>query len=147
MTLDEMNHRIKFLENNFKQYQGGVTYNGVALNVTGTNNFTLDFALFVPYQTIETSDGSDSRWRMIFNLRGTINASTANSITIAGVTFTSKGYQACTNSTGTNVVKVSEHVVPSTGILQIEYSANATVIISSGNVELESKPTWADTIT
>jgi hypothetical protein len=121
------------------QYIGGQTYNGVALNVTATNG-TLVRGVFIPYKT---SDGS---WRLRFNLNMTFSpAVSAPTVTIAGVTFKNvSGYAppVVCNTPGANV-QGQAGVSPNSGSIG---SGTASTVSSwglSGDVELESKPTWA----
>jgi hypothetical protein len=120
-----------------KQYLGGTTYNGVSLSVTGTN-FTLSRGVFVPKQTI------NGIWRLIFNIKGEISiAATSLTLTVAGLTFTK--YQAISTLEGSlGTVLTRGFVIEATGQMAMYCGGSVVSFFFSGDVELSSKPTWAD---
>lgn len=129
------------------QYLGGAsgsqTYNGIALNVTGTNSFSLSRAVFLPYQT------KDGAWRMRFNIFGNIGAGSITNevLTIAGVTFKniSNWYQPVSVSNTGGWAGDQGHANPNASTIQIytNGSIGSVGVGVSGDVELDSKPTWA----
>ncbi len=125
------------------QYSAGNTYNGVALDVTSADTFTVTRAVFVPYYC-----AASATWRMKFNGRGANNvARDTLTITIAGVTFDSVADQAISafgNSSTSGNMGFADN---NTDDLKVyNGSASTTIWVFSGDVELESRPTWADDI-
>jgi len=123
------------------QYIAGNTYNGVALNVTAING-TLVRGIFIPYLML------DGTWRLKFNFHMTFSPATGSGtiFTIAGVVFknTSNYYQACSCETASNTQN-SGFCTPNTGELSGQTSgAGSAAMGLSGDLELESKPTWLD---
>lgn len=112
----------------YKQYTGQT--------VTGNNSWSQDRAVLIPYQT------QDGTWRLKFNVKGTSSSATTVTLTFPGLTF----YNGVDQSTsvypasGSGRAKVNSNA--STSLLVCE-SAN-TIWQTSGDVELDSKPTWAD---
>jgi hypothetical protein len=127
-----------------KQYLHGTTYNaGVAPTVSGTGSPTIVRAVFIPYQM---QDGS---WRMRLNIGLTISLASRSSynVTINGVTFKNIATfeQALWGSSGgsTNYV-ASSYASPNTNTLTaVHATGNSGSYFWSGDLELESKPTWA----
>jgi hypothetical protein len=119
-----------------KQYLG----DGTDFTVTGTN-WTTTRAVAIPYQT---ADGS---WKLWFQIYGGISVAVASiTLTISGVTFktgtfgVTPSYQLSGGATYTLFARANS----ATGTLSLQYSA-ATVdsLIVFGDVELDSKPTFA----
>lgn len=97
------------------------------------------YSYFIPYQL---SDGS---WRLTFNLAGSITSAAAAIVSVTGLVFKNSDRQGITNFTDTGgVVTSNSGVHENTGNIAIETSASVGVIYASGDVALESKPTWAD---
>jgi hypothetical protein len=126
-----------------KEYVAGTTYNGVALNVTSAQSgWAVTRGVFVPYKT------SDGAWRLRFNIVGSFSAATITGLTvaIAGVVFknTSSFFQTC--AAGTNAAAAASGIVtPNTGNIVISHASILTNgVFISGDVELDSQPTWAD---
>jgi len=136
----------------FKQYYHGTTYNGgnaptitlSGVTLAGTVNGT-----FVPYKM------QDGVWRMRFNMRISPTNATAISgnsfnIIVNGVTYknTSGFGQAVTGatSTATNIIYTT-YTAPGTSNITTKFSTaanyNSTDYFFSGDVELDSNPTWA----
>jgi len=124
-----------------KQYLGGTTYNGVALTVAGTNG-TLVRAVFIPYQL------SDDTWRLRFNLAMTFTAAgSGTTITVAGITAKNVAsyYQSIAAMVVTTNARASAAITPNTNQIVCYTSAGTVYAFQlSGDIELESKPTWAD---
>jgi hypothetical protein len=127
------------------QYAHGTTYNGgnaptVTLTAGGGTLSSVTRAVFVPYQM---ADGS---WRMKFNVYCLLSSLSRSAVTlnISGVTIKSGfaqpvvGYVA-----GTGIPPRTR--VETTGNIQFDLSAAVVLdaAASSGDVELNSKPTWA----
>lgn len=106
------------------------------LTVTGTN-WTTTRATGVVYQM------PDNSWRMRYNIAGGISP-TATSITLSvtGVTFknTANYYQSvtCNNTTITG----AGYVQPGLDDIDCSFSSTSSRALTSGDVELESKPTF-----
>ena len=113
-----------------KQYTSGFT-------VTGTN-WTTDRAALTPYQM------QDGTWRLRLNIRGTISVTASTlTITISGTVFHAEtGHQQSVVAyNGT-----AHHyglTVEDTGNISGVNAGNGGAWIYSGDVELDSKPTWA----
>ncbi len=130
--------------NNFKQYVAGNTYNTVLLDVTGTN-WTITRGVFIPYQTIETSLGSDSEFRLKFNFIGAVSVAVSDFIaTISGITFKNvANYNVAVGSVATGD-ESRGFVAPNTGNVRCIAESVQTSFAFTGDVELDSKPTWMD---
>jgi hypothetical protein len=123
-----------------KQYYGNSSDGPGSFNVTGTG-WTTTRAVAIPYQTI------DGAWRLKFNIRGSLSvADTAVTLTISGVTFKSGGTQAISVSqdTSTTANTRRQRVTGGTGTFIGTFDTAITDFTASGDIELDSKPTWAD---
>jgi hypothetical protein len=110
-----------------------------SLTVTGVN-WTTSRAVGVPYQTL------DGTWRLRFNIVGTDTATSSNTYTITGVTFkTVTGGQTGAASTSGSARSRGTLTIGS-GVSTMVAIADAAVtlgtVILSGDVELDSKPTF-----
>jgi hypothetical protein len=124
-----------------KQYVGGNTSAGDDFNVTGDNGWQTYLATAIPYKT---SDGS---WRIRFNVWGDVGTSTPNvTLTFEGVTFKSTDSQAITAyNDRTDYMTTLAIVIAGTGnMISFSSTGSASDRGFSGDVELDSKPTWAD---
>lgn len=111
----------------------------ILLTVTGTNYVSVR-AVGIFYKT------TNGTWRMTFNLTGTMTATNSRALTIAGVVFknTTEYYQSVSSHSNANTVyNTHAYCNPNAGTIQYTFSNNTTVIRSSGDVELDSKPTVA----
>ena len=125
-----------------KQYLHGTTYNGgnaptVTLTAGGGTLSSVTRAVFVPYQM---QDGS---WRMRFNFNVVLSSATRTFIviTINGVTFKAGDIQPCAGITST---AVTCYATNATGTVEFAFTSTTTTTTrASGDVELDSKPTWA----
>lgn len=126
-----------------KQYLHGTTYNGgIAPTVTcGQAGFAVGRAVFVPYQM---QDGS---WRLKFNITSNFTSATITSVTvsIAGISFKTGTIQSVSSLFLSNVNPSRSYANPTTGdvLVSITVSSTAAGVNISGDVELDSKPTWA----
>lgn len=127
-----------------KQYLHGTTYNGGnAPTVTcSTPGFVVFRATFLPYQI---QDGS---WRLRFNIYG--NGTNANisstTITTAGVVYKTGTQVVSSVLLGATYNPSYSYTSGTTSSIQIGTAAvsnNIGEIGVSGDVELNSKPTWA----
>jgi len=88
-------------------------------------------------------------WRIRFNIMWTVASGTRTSatLTLSGVTFKNVTNLAQAISVTSNVgasAYQQGYVNPNTGVITVEHaSATTTSYYVSGDVELESKPTWA----
>jgi hypothetical protein len=131
----------------FKQYYGNGTSNGGDFNVSSDlSGFSLDRAVAVPYKT---TDGS---WRLKFNFVYQVTAGTHTqaTTTFSGVVFknTNSYYQSFSGRTNSATTIASDNYInPNTGNLTILHSSDTTSqYFGSGDVELESRPDWADDV-
>jgi hypothetical protein len=129
-----------------KQYLHGTSYNGGnAPTVTSSQaGFSVNRAVFVPYQT------QDGAWRLKFNITAAFTSATitSNVTTIAGTVFksTTNNYQPAFGMPIGNTLGIYQaYVSPSTGALTLitPSTPGVTGVAYSGDVELDSKPTWA----
>jgi len=119
------------------QYVSGTNYNGgISPTLSGTGLATTR-GVFVPYQM------SDGTWRLKFNFRVTATSTTGLTVTINGVTFknVSNYFQSVSNFPGGNYGR--GNVTPNTGQINLSSDLSTTTWAASGDVELDSKPTWA----
>lgn len=107
------------------------------LTVTGTN-WTTVRAVGVPYKT---GDGS---YRMKVNINGTTTSQTTNTLTITGVVFKNitNFYQSLCIGGDANT-NYRGYCSPNAATLVVQSGANVLDWRISGDVELESKPSWA----
>jgi hypothetical protein len=106
--------------------------------VTGTN-WTTTRAVAVPYKT------SDGAWRMILNFDGSLSVAAASlSLTVSGVTFKNVSgytqpvtYQVTSDWASGSVNPGGSTISGNSGSVGVNWRL-------SGNVELDSKPTWAE---
>jgi hypothetical protein len=124
-----------------KQYLHGTSYNGGnAPTVSGTG-YTNSRSVFIPYQM------QDGTWRLKFNIYGNVSSSSRTSYTVSinGVTFKSGHKQSISGSSldaGTGINPGNAYAETTT--LYVYHSTFTTDRYGfSGDVELESKPTWA----
>lgn len=121
------------------QYVAGTNYNGsISPTVTGTNWSTVR-AVFVPYQM------ADSAWRVKFNVQGNFSVATAaSSLSVTGLTVKSTVNQAIAvfHSDGVDTW-VKGQASGSANTLSVYAGATKTAYCFSGDIELNSKPTWA----
>jgi len=106
------------------------------LTVTGSN-WTTARAIGVPYRL------KDGTWRMTFNITGNVSSATGSiTLSVNGVTFknTTDHYQAVSVSTG--AAAGASQTTPNTNNIVLSLVSSITVIRTSGDVELENKPTW-----
>lgn len=128
-----------------KQYLHGTTYNGgLAPTVTcGQAGFAVVRAVFVPYQV---QDGS---WRLRFNMSGTFTSNTLTTFvyTVAGIASKAgtNNYQSVTALLLTgNATLYQSYIGPNSNSFALYFSSSSqNGAMLSGDIELESKPTWA----
>lgn len=130
-----------------KQYLHGGSYNSslaptVSLYSGGGTLTAVTRASFVPYKM------QDGAWRLKFNLVTSLSsaARTATILEVVGVTFknVSSNYQAVAGMGSSAVPPYQTYVIPNTGRIEMDCpSTTIGAMYVSGDVELESKPTWA----
>lgn len=129
-----------------KSYYHGTTYNGG--NAPTVSNAQAGFShvrsVFIPYQM------QDGTWRMKFNINFSYTSTSVANLSntnINGVVFAAEGAQAVTGATNSGTGNVGINCWASDNTNTISYYHNATYTnakaLISGDVELESKPTWA----
>lgn len=135
-----------------KQYLVGTAYtNGTPSLSSGQAGFATIRAVLVPYQT------SDGAWRMKINAHTTWTSAgltntavTSFTITVSGVTFKSGPNQSLEvgplNSSIVGQGGYTDSNASTIALLasSITASAGCTGLSWGGDVELNSKPTWAD---
>lgn len=129
-----------------KQYLAGTAYTNGTITVTSSQaGFVNSRSTFVPYQT------SDGAWRLSFNVAGSFTSATITgvNVNISGVTFkNASNYNQSVNALffGSPDVGVKGFASPNTTtlVLAVPSTAGQTGLGVSGDVELDSKPTWAD---
>jgi hypothetical protein len=126
-----------------KQYLSGTAYNsGIQPTVTSSVGvWTTSRASFVPYQM------QNGTWRLKFNIAGswTVGQSSA-SMTVNGVTFFFSGgiRQAVTINNAGGAPQAQYAYTENTGAnIFFNQGSTNTALLLSGDVELDSKPTWA----
>lgn len=132
-----------------KAYSHGTNYNGgnaptVTLIGGGGSLSSVDYTSFIPYQI------QDGTWRCKFNVVVSLSVVSRTSIelSVAGITFknipTSGVGQAISGDCGTNATLGLTRAKNNNGNLETSFSS---VVCGagrfSGDVALESKPTWA----
>lgn len=126
-------------------YSAGTNYNGgLSPTITGTN-WTTTFGRFIPYQL------HDGNWWLRFSINGNFTGS-ANSVSIAvnGISFLSNEYQTCSfyPDLGGGNAQIWNGGVCGAGNGSIAAICSTTPSIAhkwgfTGDVMLDSKPTWA----
>lgn len=128
-----------------KQYLHGTAYNGgFSPNLSlfsGSGTLSIIRGLFIPYQM------QDGTWRLRFNVNNTTSLSnTTITIAINGVTFKNiSSYQQAISVMGgtTSPFTANGSVGANTNYMTCFSTSGQTEFRWSGDVELESKPTWA----
>lgn len=124
-----------------KQYLSSGSYNGgLAPTISGT---TVTRGVFVPYQT------NDGTWRLKMNVVLAVSSGTRTSgaFTVAGVTFKNvSGFSQPVFGfpNPSTVATYQAYATANSGVVEMDHaSATTTGYLWSGDVELDSKPTWA----
>ena len=124
----------------WKQYTGALS--GGDFAITGSVTVEILNCKAIPYQL------SDGVWRFRFNFDGNRGASLTNSvaITLGGVTFKSGHNQAIAGWQFSNTTDYVHYSYAQDGSsnINVRIHGSASRFIASGDVELDSKPTWAD---
>lgn len=125
-----------------KQYVVGTAYtNGTPTLTSSQAGFSVTRGVLVPYQTF------DGAWRLKFNINTSFTlASTAlGSVTFSGVAFNSSASQSC-SAYCSNTSTTPRCYTGGSGAISFDFASATSVngVIVSGDVELASKPTWAD---
>jgi hypothetical protein len=116
-----------------KQYVGGVDF-----TVTGEAGFALRRAVLIPYQT------SDGAWRLKGNIN-TIHTSGVNGdIIISGITYKDAFDQTVAATIRASGASVRAWATLNTNRIEVKFSTATTITQISFDVELNSKPDWAD---
>ncbi len=120
-----------------KQYVAGSDF-----TISSDANATVSFnrSVIVLYQTY------DGAWRAIININLTHGADVAHSITITGLTFkNSSGFFQSMSCSGTDLTEPSTaYARPNESVITVSHTVGAVTTRVSGDVELDSKPSWAD---
>jgi hypothetical protein len=127
---------------------GPNTYNYVNLQdteydigskITGTSTFTNSRSVAIPYKT------KDGTWRLRFNISGTQSSSSTNTLTIAGVVFKtiSLGQVFSSGFYQTSILPTQGYAPGGDGRLYLQWNSSSSYVLISGDLELDSMPTWA----
>ena len=117
---------------------GWKIYDESDVSITGTNSWSTTNASLQPYK-----DPISGIWRLRGNVRGTTASATGSTVTVTGITFPAFN-QAGSVSTNTTATANECYAIASTSDFKIEQGAARTAWWFSFDVELASKPTWAD---
>ena len=141
-------HEITILNNNFKLYITGQTYNGIALTtsiVGGGLNAVISRGIYRPYRLVTGEN------MLYFSVEG-LSASSGTSpatMTVSGITFKNvANYNQAVAAYAYGQPFSSADVRPNTNTILLYWSGGLFPIkvALQGDVELDSWPTWADVI-
>lgn len=132
--IEALAHRIGWLENNFKQYVSGNTYNGIELTV-GTSVGTIDRGVVIPYKTI----GGDIRLR--FNVSFSVPAANPN-VTITQISLKPSMTHVFGASCSNDGTVTASWALSTNNILSVRNTGTISGIF--GDIELALWPPWAD---
>lgn len=93
---------------------------------------------YVPYR-----DPHTGKWRLRFNVAANKSSSGSGDLTVNGVTFSA--YQAISATPNSASTAALGYVNAATGTIHVGSSVADTSFVVSGDVAIDSKPTWADT--
>jgi len=117
---------------------GWKSYEEPNVTITGTNSWVTTNASITPYK-----DPVTKKWFARGNIRGTTSSSPGSTVTVAGMSFPAWN-QAGTLSTNTTASPNECYAIASTSNFKIEQGTSRSAWWFSFDVELASKPTWAD---
>lgn len=147
-TISVPNNAVDYAANTrmgLMAYSHGTTYSGgnaptIAYSAGGGSLSSVALSRFIPYQM------ADASWRMKFNINAIFSsaARTSISITVAGVSFVTSVDQAIAGCPDGFVGGVSFALTAGTNTMTINHGSVTTdTYVFSGDVALQSKPTWA----
>ncbi len=111
------------------------------LNVTVTGA-TVSGTPVVNAFTYTDTEGS---WRFTFNITGVVNPTDASfDVNCTGVTFKTGAFQGVTSSGAVSNETSKAYANSGSNNIRVDHEAATSVFRLSGDVELDSKPTWAD---
>lgn len=114
-----------------------VQYDLSSSGISGTSSFSNVKSIGIPYKT------RAGEWRFKFTITGTVSSSTGTAITLTGVTFKNvSGYFQGVAGSNTSGAGAVGYVTPNTGDVNINAASAVGRLNASGDVELESKPTF-----
>ena len=128
------------------QYQSGASYNGgitptILLTGGGGTLTSVERCNLIPYQV---ADGS---WRLKFNIATTVSSQSRSGVTMTCSGITTKNisnFWQATLTTDGNINMYSVLLPNTSQIINCGHAAATTTrYLSSGDIELDSKPTWA----
>jgi hypothetical protein len=150
--IEALAHRIGWMENNFKQYVAGNTYNGVALTVSSlTAGFSLLYGSFTPYKKIDGSVWLKFYFGFDCNSTGTNFSVVVSGIKSKIISSYYQPFLIVTSSAAAghytfSSTRNSGTISPNTNNFYFFLSFGDTIDgIARGEIELESLPTWSDT--
>lgn len=119
----------------FKSYSEAGGY----FAVSGPAGWSTSYSSLIPYKSI------DGIYRLNFNIQGSQTSASASQLVITGVTFHTTAKAACSLSNETaGSATYQARVVGSSNNITCIFASNVSEISVSGDVELDSWPTWAD---
>jgi hypothetical protein len=140
VDIAELAHRVSCMENNFKVYNGGQTYNGISLTITGTFLGNLYYSTFRPYKTIHG--------RIFLEIQFSLSGPGTGYYTfvIPEITFISctKNLPFAISQYG--VGTCSGYAVQGSNSIYFYASGTPEYITGVGFPEIVSWPTWADVV-
>lgn len=120
-----------------KQYlDSNVSSGAVTLSTDAAATVTWYRGVFIPYKM------QDGTWRLRFTIRFNHGSDAGFDVTISGVTF--KNVSNFLQAVATADIDGRARANPNASTITVLYGTATTLTGLSGDVELESKPTWAD---
>ena len=116
-----------------KQYLGGTDF---TIGTTGVTGVTFNRSILIPY---ETSDGA---WRMKGNISLEHDADTSFNVTITDIVF--KNVTGYNQAVTTREADGRAFCNPNGNTISVAYGSGPTATNLTLDIELDSKPTWAD---
>ena len=112
-------------------------YKEYTLTFTSTPaGWTVQRAIGIPYQT------QNGNWRLRFNISATVTAGTSIASTVVGVTFSSS-YALQAIAVFGDIAGSRGRASAGSGEIRVEHTSADGNFNCSGDVELDSKPSWA----
>lgn len=120
-----------------KQYVAGTSYaNGTPLITSGDSGFTLARGVLLPYRTF------DGTWRLRANIFWNVGSSSTGSVSISGIISGSVQTYVALNPY--NAASAQTSLNAGTNTIYWSSINPLTQASIAFDIELESKPTWAD---
>lgn len=112
-----------------------------ALTVTGDNSWSTTRAVGIPYFVYDTS--GNKAWRLKFNISGTVTSNSNTTLALLGIVFkTVSGGQAGSLMDAGYTTGGTAQCGSGSNNIAIRAETASTIFVVSGDVELDSKPTF-----